>query len=106
MYGGDDFSVTDACVQRNLIALATHADVHFQIRVLVMAEDGNITNLATYDVDGEITCISLAIVSNTPCVVVGIWRNATALLALYPVYEGHTTGPKFIEPVADAGKLT
>ncbi len=98
--------MADACVQGDLIALSTHIDVVFQIRLLRIAEDGTVSLAGAYDVDGEVTCMSLTSIHGEACVAAGILKDGTPLLALFPACEGQSDTVRIVQLSPGKGELS
>ncbi|RYP52006.1 hypothetical protein DL768_002802 [Monosporascus sp. mg162] len=96
--GDSTATITHASIQDNLIALAVHSQSGFAIRVLI-TDGAMLSTRATYEVEGEVTCLALGRLASEIAVFLGTLQAQTVTLATYTLNElgAPTIAPESIE---------
>ncbi|RYP05995.1 hypothetical protein DL765_009643 [Monosporascus sp. GIB2] len=84
--GDSTATITYAAIQGNLIALAVHSQSGFVIRVL-MTDGAMLSTKATYEVDGEVTCLALGRLAGEIAVFLGTLQAQAVTLATHTLSE-------------------
>ncbi|KAI1498641.1 mono-functional DNA-alkylating methyl methanesulfonate N-term-domain-containing protein [Biscogniauxia marginata] len=76
-------AVTDAAVDHDIIAMAVYTGSNFKVEILAI-HDTLVTFTRAFEVEGEVTCLSIGILAGNVVVMAGIWQGTTSTLAIYP----------------------
>ncbi|KAI5926216.1 mono-functional DNA-alkylating methyl methanesulfonate N-term-domain-containing protein [Camillea tinctor] len=90
--------VTDAAVDHGIIALAVYTGSRCKVQIHTI--DGTrVAKARVFEVEGEVTCLSIGIVAGNAVVMAGLWRNAIPTLAVYPASpsEPASAGPILLD---------
>lgn len=79
---GDRASIVAADIQHSTVAVATHSDSGFRIHVFEV-EGLDIVRGRSFEVQGDVTCLTLGALDGQRVVFVGIWRNESPCLAIF-----------------------
>ncbi|RYP91367.1 hypothetical protein DL770_002507 [Monosporascus sp. CRB-9-2] len=96
--GDSTATITHASIQGNLIALAVHSQSGFIVRVL-MTDGAMLSTKATYEVEGEVTCLALGRLAGEIAVFLGTLQAQAVTLATRILNElgAPTIAPESIE---------
>jgi hypothetical protein len=77
-------SVADAAIANEILALSVYS--HSVFRIKVFALDGTRFILRqVFEVEGEVTALSVNIVSGGISVLAGLWQNNQSVLSIFPI---------------------
>ncbi len=80
-----------------MIVLSAHVDAKFQIHLLRVGVDGTVSLIRSFDVEGDVTCLSLSRVCGFDCILAGILGDdGKPSLTIIPTDESQSTGPRKI----------
>jgi hypothetical protein len=85
-------TIADAAIEGRVVALALHTGSHFRLKTLVV-NGLDVIGGASFDVDGEVTCLALGNVAGKLVMLAGIWKSGRPLLALYPIHDSPQCPP-------------
>ncbi|KAI1493499.1 mono-functional DNA-alkylating methyl methanesulfonate N-term-domain-containing protein [Biscogniauxia mediterranea] len=75
--------VTDAAVDYGIIAMAVYSGPRCNVEIYAI--DGTrVSKTLVFEVEGEVTCLSIGMVAGNVVVMAGLWQNTAPTLAIYP----------------------
>ncbi|GAW18637.1 hypothetical protein ANO14919_081180 [Xylariales sp. No.14919] len=84
-------TVTDCAVTAETLALSVYSHSAFEIRVFGFDKTRFVLN-HTFEVEGEVTALSVSTLSAGVCILVGLSQNESSTLAIFPVDSSQPGG--------------
>ncbi|KAH9908606.1 mono-functional DNA-alkylating methyl methanesulfonate N-term-domain-containing protein [Xylariomycetidae sp. FL2044] len=86
LVGDDTATITHADVYKHAIVLGVYASSKFNIMMFIM-ENNQVSLRQSFEVEGEVTCVSFGEISDEIVVFTGLWQNHEASLAISPLEQ-------------------
>jgi hypothetical protein len=90
------FMAEHAAIRDSLVALSTHSESGFHMHLLGFS-DNQVSHIKSYKVNGEVTCLAFCSIIEQAFLILGVWVDQSACLAIYSVNDDASVAPTIVQ---------